>query len=235
MSLLTLCQAAARQLNLPVPASIVGNTDDETAVLLLRLASEEGESLMRRYPWQILISEKTFTTLAQETQTGALPTDYDRMLPETMFNRTTRRFITGPLSAEDWQQQKALVQVYVNPVYRIRGDALLLANAPAAGETIAFEYVSKNWCKAADSTPQSDWVLDTDLGRLDEKLMTLGLVWRFRQVKGLSYGEDLALYERRVTDAMMRDGTKPRISTDHYTADRVPRAPQMPETLIYPP
>ena len=39
--------------------------------MLLRLASEEGESLMRRYPWQTLISEKTFTTLAQETQTGA--------------------------------------------------------------------------------------------------------------------------------------------------------------------
>ena len=233
MSLLTLCQGAARQLNLPVPATIVGN-DDETAVLLLRLASEEGESLMRRYPWQILISERVITTLAQEEQTAAIPADYDRMLPDTMFNRTTRRWITGPLSPEDWQQQKALVQVYVNPVYRIRGDALLLTNPPAAGETVAFEYVSKNWCRSSGGTLQNDWALDTDVGRLDEKLMTLGLVWRFRQVKGLSYGEDFAQYERRVTDAMMRDGTKPRISTDYVSSDRVPRAPQMPETLIYP-
>ena len=31
MSLLTLCQAAARQLNLPGAGRIVGNTDDETA------------------------------------------------------------------------------------------------------------------------------------------------------------------------------------------------------------
>lgn len=232
MSLLTLCQGAARQLNLPVPATIVSN-DDETAVLLLRLASEEGESLMRRYPWQILIAERVITTLAQEEQTAAIPADYDRMLPDTMFNRTTRRWITGPLSPEDWQQQKALVQVYVNPVYRIRGDALLLTNPPAAGETVAFEYVSKNWCRSSGGAPQNDWALDTDVGRLDEKLMTLGLVWRFRQVKGLSYGEDFAQYERRVTDAMMRDGTKPRISTDYVSSDRVPRAPQMPETLIY--
>jgi hypothetical protein len=87
MSLLTLCQGAARQLNVAVPTSIVGNTGNETAMLLLRLASEEGFSLMRRYPWQVLTSEQTFTTVAADAQTNAIPTDYDRMIPETMFNR----------------------------------------------------------------------------------------------------------------------------------------------------
>ena len=149
-----------------------------------------------------------------------------------MFNRTTRgsspaRFGGGLAAAEGPRQ------VYVNPVYRIRGDALLLANAPAAGRPSP-----SNTCRRTGARPLTVrrraigcWI-QTSAGLT--KLMTLGLVWRFRQVKGLSYGEDLALYERRVTDAMMRDGTKP-ASRRTTTADQVPRAPQMPETLIYPP
>jgi hypothetical protein len=118
----------------------------------------------------------------------------------------------------------------VNPTFRIRGDALLMSPNPPAGETVAYEYVSKNFCKAAGGTGQADWALDADLGRLDEGLMALGLVWRFRQVKGLSYAEDLNLYERRVSDAEMRDGVKPRITSDMGCIDRIATKLQIPET-----
>ncbi len=229
MSLLTLAQAAARQLNVAVPSVIVGGTD-ETSMLLLRLATEEGVSLMRRYPWQALQTEKTFTTVAADSQTNALPTDFDRMLPETMFNRNTRRRVAGPLSPEEWQQTKATLVTYVNPTFRIRGDAILMSPNPPAGETVAYEYISKNHCKTAGGVTQADWALDTDLSRLDEGLMTLGLVWRFRQVKGLSYAEDINLYERRVSDAEMRDGVKARLSSSCGSYDRVPTKLQVPET-----
>lgn len=229
MSLLSLCQSAARRLNVTVPSLIVGNTD-ETAMLLLALASEEGVSLMRRYPWQVLITEKTFTTVAADEQTGAIPTDFDRILPESMFNRTTRRRVAGPLSYDEWQRAKATLVTYVNPTFRIRGDALLMSPNPPAGETVAYEYVSKNFCKTSGGTGQADWAADTDLGRVDEGLMTLGLIWRFRQVKGLSYGEDMELYERRVSDAEMRDGGKPRLSSDCGTLDRMATKLQVPET-----
>lgn len=229
MSLLTLCQAAARQLNVGVPSAIVNNTN-ENAALLLRLATEEGLSLMRRYPWQAITAEKTFTTVAADEQTSAIPDDYDRMIPETMFNRNTRRRVAGPLSAEEWQQTKASLVTYVNPTFRIRGDAILMSPNPPAGETIAYEYVSKNFCKSAGGTGQADWALDTDLGRIDEGLMTLGLIWRFRQVKGLSYADDIQMYERRVADAEMRDGVKPRITTDPNAYDRAATKLQVPET-----
>ncbi len=229
MTLATMCQSAARQLNVGVPTAFVSSTD-ETAGLLLRLATEEGTALMRRYPWQVLQTEKTFTTVAADEQTNALPADYDRMIPETMFNRGTRRRVAGPLSPEEWQQTKATLVTYVNPTFRIRGDAVLMSPNPPAGETVAYEYISKHFCKSAGGTTQADWVADSDLGRLDEGLMTLGLVWRFKQVKGLAYAEDLALYERRVTDAEMRDGVKPRITADMGCHDRMATKLQIPET-----
>lgn len=229
MTLATLCQAAARQLNLPAPQAFVSSVDD-TAALLLRLATEEGVSLMRRCAWQALVAEKTFTTVAADEQVDAIPSDYDRMIPETMFNRGTRRRVAGPLSAEEWQQTKATLVTYVNPTFRMRGDTILMSPNPPAGEVIAYEYVSKNFCKSAAGVTQADWVADNDVSRLDEGLMTLGLIWRFRQVKGLSYAEDLQLYERRVTDAEMRDGVRPRISADMGCLDRMATKLQIPET-----
>jgi hypothetical protein len=232
MSLLTMCQAAAAQLSVTVPSLVMLGSDD-TSVILRRLADEEGLALMGRYPWQALQREHTFTTTAADTQTGGIPSDFDRVIPDTVFNRNTRRRVAGPLSPDEWAQTKASLVTYVNPTFRIRTDAFLMTPNPPAGETVAYEYISKNFCKSSGGTGQAAWAADSDLGVLDERLMTLGLVWRFRQAKGLPYGEDLALYERRVADAQMRDGGgKARISGDPAVHDRVATRLQVPETWV---
>lgn len=232
MSLLTLCQSAAIQLSVSVPSIVMAGVD-ETSIILRRLAQEEGVSLMRRYPWQALQREHTFTTVAADTQTGGIPTAFDRIIPDTVFNRNTRRRVAGPLSPDEWAQTKASLVTYVNPTFRIRGDAFLMTPNPPAGETVAYEYISKNFCTSSTAVPQAAWAADDDLGVVDEGLITLGLVWRFRQAKGLPYGEDLAMYERRVMDAQMRDGGgKPRISSDPAVHDRVATRLQVPETWV---
>lgn len=231
MSLLTVVQNAARQLSVPVPTTVISNTA-ETAVHLLRLAQEEGKALAARHPWQALISEHTFTTSAAETQSGGLPADFNGwVIPETMYNRTKRRYVFGPVAPEEWQSLKASLVSRVNPAYRIRGDALLFTPAPPASETVAFEYISKNWCKSSGGTRQDAWAADTDTGVLNEDLMTLGLVWRFKQAKGMEFQTDGALYERRVDQASMRDGTRPRISSAMLTRTIDPRNFNMPEEI----
>jgi hypothetical protein len=42
---------------------------------------------------------------------------------------------------------------------------------------------------------------------------------------------DRQAYEVRVRDAIIRDGSRQRLSSDPGVYDRVPRAPVMPETL----
>lgn len=234
MTLLSMSQEALKQLNLPAETTIVGNTTSDTAVQLLRLAQEEGDALARRYQWQALQTEKTFTTLAQASQTGAIPTDFSYMVPETFWNRTLRRRVYGPLDAEEWQRIQASVTTLVNPAYRIMGDAILLTPTPTASQTCAYEYISKNWCQSSGGTGQQAWAADTDTGKLDEKLMTLGLVWRFKQAKGMSFEDDLMLYERRVSEAMMRDGSKGRLSSDGWMyGNRQPTKLQIPETITF--
>src|ERR1051326_6742553 len=118
MSLITIIQDACADLSLPQPTSVVGNSTGH-APLLLRLAKEELNSLATRYEWQALRAENTFSATATAVQVtaSAIPVDFDRMVNESFFNRTSKRRVYGPLAAEDWQNIQAHTIVLVDPSY----------------------------------------------------------------------------------------------------------------------
>lgn len=233
MSLLTIIAGDGNvcdRLGIQRPTAVAANTD-LTIRQLLGFAQEEGDALARAYVWQALTTETTFVTLAQESQTGAIPADFDYYINDSMFNRSSRRRVTGPLSSEEWQVTKATLVTLVNPAFRMRGDAILITPTPAAGETMAYEYASKNWCRSNMSVGQTAWAADADTAVLDEKLHILGIIWRWKKSKGLDYSEEMQNYEIQKAQAILRDGGRPRISADGAPRERVPMAPQTPETL----
>lgn len=206
MSLLTIIQDAADRLGIVRPSSVVGAADAQVRQLL-GLAQQEGKALARRGSWQALITEKTITATATEEQTNALPTDFDRMIEGSFYNRTQDRRVAGPISPQKWQALKTGLYTLAWDAFRIRGSSLLMNPTPTAGDTLAYEYVSLNWCSSADGvTTRSAWAADDDIGRLDEELMTLGVAWRFLKAKGFDYGEAFRSYEMEVQNRLANDG-----------------------------
>lgn len=231
MSLLSIVQDAARRLGLTPPSSVI-SSPDENAKILLGLAQEEGKSLYDRHTWQAIQTEHTFST-ANGTASYALPSGFDSIIKDTVFNRTSRRRMEGDLSPAQWQETQASLVTMVNPAFRIRGNLFYISPTPTAVETVAYEYISKNWCQSAGGTGQSAWAADTDTGILDEELTTLGIIWRFKSKKGLDYAEDMQSYEIKVNKAILKDGARVTIDTSCTERDRVPMAPQVPETLVF--
>jgi hypothetical protein len=231
MSLLTITQNAADRLGLPRPSTVV-TASDENARFLLGVAQEEGKALYDRHTWQVFQTEYTFPTV-NGTASYALPDGFDQLLKDTVFNRTSRRRMVGDLSPAQWQETQASLVTMVNPAFRIRGDLFYISPTPTSAETIAFEYMSNNWCRSASLVGQSAWAADTDTGILNEELMTLGVIWRFKSKKGLDYAEDMANYEIAVNKAIFKDGARVTIDTSNCERDRIPRAPQVPETLVF--
>lgn len=216
MTLLELIQDVADLLGIPRPSTVVGSTDAGVRQLL-QLANREGRELSSRYPWQSLVNEATFTTVATESQ-GALSTIIGAtqvlrsVVNDTLWNRTTGEPVCGPRDGRTWQAYKA--QTFTSPLaeYRIRGDALLIIPTPTAGQTVAFEYVSRCWLTdTLGTTYRQAFSADTDVVLLDHEIVRVGLEWRWLQRKGFEYAESFASYERMVADAMARDGTKPSI------------------------
>jgi hypothetical protein len=233
MSLLTIVQGALAHPSLALPSlvSVVGNSVSH-APGLLQAAKEELDSLATRCNWQQLTREHTFTTTATAVQltASAFPVDFDRMIGESIWNRTSDRELT-PVSAEEWQAIQATTSVLVDPHYRVRGGTILITPTPTTGHTIAYEYISTYKTRSAAGADRVSWVADDDTTVFPEAIVTLGVVWRYRRGRGYPHHAELEEYERRVVDAILRNGTKPRLYTDAPSRLRRPYPPQTPETL----
>lgn len=206
-NLLEIITEVADRMGLVRPTAVVGSSNHQ-ARQLLAMANQEGREQARRYGWQALTFEKSFTTIAAETQTSAVPTDFDRFVPGTFYNRTKGRPVSGPMTPQEWADYKGRLSSIVFDAFRQRGDSILIAPTPSAGDSMVYEYVSKYWCAgAADTTPdQSSWAADTDITFLDDELFIQGVGWRFQRSRGLDYAEAFNSYEMHIAQLMGRDG-----------------------------
>ena len=213
MSLSSMLNAVVDQIGITRPSAYVSGSD-QTARTLVAMANVEGQTLARRHDWSFLTLEATHTTLAAEDQ-GTLESivdsgeSFDYLINDTIWDRTQIYPNMGPHTPKSYQRVKANVAVGPYSTFRIWRNNLYLYPAPSAGNTLAFEYKTTNWLSnSAIDTYYETWQADTDLGRLDEGIMKLGILWRFKQSKGFDYAEDMRTYEEQVHRAIARDGSK---------------------------
>jgi len=220
LSLLTVCQGVARRIGITTPSAIVANTNDPDAMLLWELANVEGYALSQRAFWSRLRVEHTFTTLAADSQgDDSIPDDFECIVPETMFNRTARRKVCGPISVEAWQEYKSSLIVPADPVFLQRGDVFLMAPTQTAGQSIYYEYISTKWALSSGGAAQTEFLADTDTTIFKDIILKQGILWRWKAHKGLEHETDRFDYEKMVVDQILRDGVKPRLQL----ADTTPR------------
>lgn len=216
MTILSVIQTFCQRTGLPKP-SFVASSADAQIIQLLALANEVCEDLCDRFAWQELVKETTFVTTVGEDQgaiTTIAPGGFLRILQETIYNRTLRLPLYGPLPPDKWQAIKALPTSGPFYRYRIRGGKLLFNPSAAAGQTCAFEYVSSWIVNSAGGQGQPAFLADTDTFVLDERLLQAGLRWKWKAEKGLDYAEEFRRYEVMVNNMAGVDGTKQRISMD---------------------
>jgi hypothetical protein len=213
LTLLQIVQKSCRLLALPVPETVVDSRDIQVQQLY-ELANEEGEELADVYDWQVLRQQYTFVTQASAVQTSAVPGDWNRFISNSFFNRTTQRSVLGPITPQQWQSIQA--QPQLNRVFLAfiqRAGQFLITPTPTPNETIAYEYVTRNWVYDVVGDPKDSFTRDDDETYLDPRLIILGIRWRFLKSKGLEYGEDFKTYQTERNQKMARDGGNTELST----------------------
>lgn len=183
---------------------------------IVELVNEDGQELAARHTWQVLTNQSSYTTVATESQGSILTlagADFSFMVNNTMWNRTQRRPVFGPLSPAEWQTMQAQFSSGPWISYRIRGNNIICFPTPTAGQSVYFEWISKNWAtNSTGLTAAASMTADTDVSKLTERLHVLGGVWRFKKANNLDYAEDFNVYEAAVNDAITRDGSKPMLN-----------------------
>ena len=216
-NVLAIAEAASAIIGMRVPISLIGSRDpDERAVLAL--FNRAGQTMIRMRNtwgagWTALTREYEFETTPGVAE-YALPEDFEALIDGTVWNRSVYREARGVLSPQQWQATKGglIETVSIAPLYRIRrasagGRALWFDPTPAARESVVFEYASHHWLhSAADRTATRRQVEnDTDIPFLDDDLLEMSLLWRFKQSRGLSFAAELAEYEIEARLRMAED------------------------------
>ena len=220
---LSIVNSILNRMSLDAVSDVMGSTANDV-VTIVELCNEEGQELSARYQWSALQTEATYTTVATEDQ-GAITTiapGLNYIINDTIWNRSLRRPVFGPKTPQGWQQNKAFAINGPWSNFRIKGGNLLMYPTPTAGESCYFEYISRNWCESSGGAGQEEWGANEDVPLLDWNLLVLGTIWRFKKLKGFEYGEDFNTYERRVADAMSRDGSKDWLSLSNTKYDIFP-------------
>ena len=219
MTILNMLEDAANDIGLPVLTSIADN--DKTVKQLLRMANKEGKALLQRNDWQnsreIIIhtavsatSQGNILAICSVTAASVTGTStyFGHLINDTIWDQTQQRPVFGPLGPQHWQGLVASSTTGPFSEYRIHRNTLLSIPVPAAGNIWQFEVKTPFFCENSTGQGQDRWRSDGDVGRFDEEIMTLGIVWRYKKAKGMDYAEDFNEYERRVLDEMCRDGSK---------------------------
>lgn len=159
VTLLSICTNASNNVGVSAPTSVIGS-GDPAALRLLQMARRTCMNLSQ-VDWVALVVEHVF--IASGSTTFTLPSDYDRLVDGTLWDRSRYWEMRGPMSPQQWQMYKSSLfsQASVQRRWRIRlgsGDAVGgTANfeidpplsAADTSSTFVFEYVSKNWCRSA--------------------------------------------------------------------------------------
>jgi len=216
MSLLTICQSVLRETGFN-NLTAIASSSDENARRLFGLANREGKALMKRHDWTVLQKEHTFST-ANGTANYALPSDFDRFIKVTGWDRTNYWALQGPITPQEWQLIKSgITQTGPRRRYRIKPSSqtnyIYLDPTPTTTDSLVFEYISNQFCQSSGGTAQSAFAADGDLGIGDfEYLITLGIKWRWLAALGLSYAEERREYDLELERAIARDGDQPKLS-----------------------
>ena len=219
MSLLTIAQAVSDFVGFERPTTVAGNTDPIARQLLVMI-NREGAQLMRANNWPILMKEHTFSTV-NGTQNYALPTDFDRFVSGTAYNRTDLDAMVGPITPQTYQADRfGTVTGGIVQRFRLKAASNALrfdiTPTPSSAETVGFEYVSSHWNQTSGGTSQAAMAADSDVGILDETLMEMGVTWRFKQSHGLIYDEDFRQYQMELRQAISRAGGAPILTLDDH-------------------
>lgn len=220
MSVLSIIQDHCRIHALNVPTSVINSTDSGVQQLY-GILNELLEEIVTESKFNVTTQEAVFVATAGEDQgamTTLAPVGYQYAFFETFFDRTLRRALYGPLTETEWQQIKALPNPGPFYKFRIKQNHLFINPAPVAPlSTIAFEYAS-SWCVTdAGGVLKAAISADDDGFVFPPAIIRRGIMFRWKQIKGLPYQADESKYYDLLNNYIARDKVKRRINLANPT------------------
>lgn len=174
---------------------------------LCDLVNEVAQDVAQYRDWQGLVKTATITGDGTTTIFDR-PADYGRMLIDTDIqdqNSWFWGFIHYDNINEFLFDEMRGFPGYPGAWIMV-GDQIRFSTPPAAGQEAIYPYVSANIVRAATTVLKPEFTADDDTFLLPERLLTLGLVWRWRENKKLDASGDQEAFVKALDEYAAKDG-----------------------------
>jgi hypothetical protein len=136
----------------------------------------------------------------------ALPSNFRRLQRDAfaVFETTAQRRPLTPVTDDGaWLNLTELGASGAERFYRLKGFAgnwsMDVFDAPGASSNIQVFYVTNNWMENSGGTDGSAFTNNEDVLLLPRRIVEAGIVWRFRERKGLPYVDMYNQYEAELS------------------------------------
>jgi len=204
MTALSVVQAVCPFIGLDVPGAVFSSTTREH-VELKAVANDVADMIAKAHHWQLLSTLKTHTGDGS-TEDFDLPDDYDWM-PDSnqVWTSDNNQPLCKVPTQDEWLGQ--IVRDF-DPVpgnWIIYGGQIHIRAALGSTITAKYFYQSNLYVDPVSGSNTSTFSLDTDTFRLSERLLKLGIIYRWKQMKSQPYAQELDDYEILKEKLIARD------------------------------
>jgi len=204
MTVLSTVRAACPFLGITQPTEVYSSSDP-IFIEMQKICNDIAQGVAEAYDWQL------FNTLGTHTGDGStedfdLPSDYSRMLKKSQLWSSSLETPLTPISDVDkWLGIDIQSFDFVVNAWIIFGGQKHIKPALATGVTAKYYYQTNLIVKPDAGDNKVEFTADTDTFRLSERLLKLGIIYRWREIKGLEYAEDMDRFEDLKSKLMSAD------------------------------
>lgn len=231
-TLLQIGEAIAVKAGLPIQVNLIGSSDRTAKLILQAIKDGTSKDAFRDYDWMFLQRESSFTTAGVEYY--SMPSDFDRFINNTIWDRTNDRPVLGPVGPTKWQEYESGLTglTGLQRICRLAGPAIdniadidrpVLRrvriypddrDSYAGGATdpieIAYEYISNKVIQASSGGAllaqyKDDWTSDTDVSLIDPDVIESAALYRLLRSLGMSYSDEQEEYNGLVAERGAND------------------------------
>lgn len=202
MAILAALQSAAVRLVGRRPATFF-QSNQQLEIELCDFINEVAQDVAKYQDWQALVRVASIGG----SDSVALPSDYDRMTIDADVQNAAN-WMWGYQHILDMNEYLFRKNSGWSPwpggwiMYQDR-----IHFSPSPTGAAQFPYITKHWARPANGgADKPAFTEDTDSFLLPERLLTLGLVWRWRENKKLDFTGDQDAYAKALDEYGTKDG-----------------------------
>jgi len=194
---------AARQCSVTAPSSWITATADEHVEIRDDFLLETVDDIAERVDLPSPISAQT-TIAGDGSETYDLPANFRRLHRDAyaVYDTYLDRPVLPVTTDGNWTYLQDLAVTGTDRFYKVTGYEgdfdISFYGFPSASVSITVSYVTRNWLINSGTAGYTFTDEDNDTMLLPRRVVEAGIVWRFRERKGIPYQDKYMEYEAMV-------------------------------------